>query len=366
VNPFCRLTVLYIAADNNLAANQKEITDETINGVKTITVYYGKVTTGFRFFQSLINFFHSFKAFLKGWKYVISQSDKPQITHVSIAYPAGIFALWLKIFFKIPYIISEHWTVYMPENSHKLSWIEKFNSKLIFSNAALVMPVSKNLQEAIQQGYAPNAKFSIVPNTVDISVFYPQTSNQKPQISNPKKQILHVSTLHEEAKNVFGLFRVLKNLALMRNDFELHIIHEYYSKSHEDYARELGLLNTVVFFHGQKTPGEIAAVMRRSDFFVLFSNYENLPVVLLESLTSGLPVISTDVGGIADHITNEFGILVKPKDETGLLNAMNQMLDHCKEYDVNKLRAYAIKNFSNEVVGQSFSRIYSSLITHNS
>ena len=56
--------------------------------------------------------------------------------------------------------------------------------------------------------------------------------------------LLHISTLDEEAKNVFGLLRTIKKLSLQRNDFELNIIHEYYSEAHENYAKEVKLIFT--------------------------------------------------------------------------------------------------------------------------
>ena len=49
---------------------------------------------------------------------------------------------------------------------------------------------------------------------------------------------------------------------------------------------------------GQKLADELAS----GDFLVMSSNYENMPVVILEALASGLPVVSTNVGGIKEMI----------------------------------------------------------------
>jgi glycosyltransferase involved in cell wall biosynthesis len=49
----------------------------------------------------------------------------------------------------------------------------------------------------------------------------------------------------------------------------------------------------MIEFMGEKMPTEVAEYMQQSDFFVLFSNYENSPVVISESLACGKPVISS-------------------------------------------------------------------------
>ncbi|MCB4234228.1 glycosyltransferase family 4 protein [Kaistella anthropi] len=61
---------------------------------------------------------------------------------------------------------------------------------------------------------------------------------------------------------------------------------------------------------------EVSEKMRASDCFVLFSDYENFPCVLLESLSTGTPVIATKVGGIPEVVNEKNGILISnSKDE---------------------------------------------------
>ncbi|MBL0341949.1 MAG: glycosyltransferase [Bacteroidetes bacterium] len=98
--------------------------------------------------------------------------------------------------------------------------------------------------------------------------------------------------------------------------------------------------------------------MREAYIFVMFSNYENLPCTIVESLASGVPVISTNVGGISEYITPEFGLLIQPRDEAGLKNALIFALDHPEKFDKIKMRNFAIKNFSMEESGKLFNEIY--------
>jgi glycosyltransferase involved in cell wall biosynthesis len=56
---------------------------------------------------------------------------------------------------------------------------------------------------------------------------------------------------------------------------------------------------------------------------------DGIPVVLMEAMAAGLPVISTTISGIPELITDGVnGLLVKPEDARGLANAMEYLLDH--------------------------------------
>jgi glycosyltransferase involved in cell wall biosynthesis len=107
---------------------------------------------------------------------------------------------------------------------------------------------------------------------------------------------------------------------------------------------------------------EVAKTLQKADFFVLSSNYENLPCVLIESLSCGVPVVSTNVGGISEIINTENGILVKPNDLSVLVNALKQMMMTFDRYDKTKLHAMAEGNFSYPAIGEKLSSIYANAI----
>lgn len=89
----------------------------------------------------------------------------------------------------------------------------------------------------------------------------------------------------------------------------------------ESKVKKLGLEEKVVFLGSvSNVPDHLAA----SDVFILSSDYEGLPLSALEAMASGLPVISTEVGGMADIVTDN-GILVKKGDYEALGKAMLEL-----------------------------------------
>jgi glycosyltransferase involved in cell wall biosynthesis len=81
----------------------------------------------------------------------------------------------------------------------------------------------------------------------------------------------------------------------------------------------------------------------------------------VEALACGLPVISTRVGGISEHITPERGMLVERGDEDALESAIDTIASTIHQYDQAALRQYALERFSNEAVAMAFVGLYRSI-----
>ena len=95
---------------------------------------------------------------------------------------------------------------------------------------------------------------------------------------------------------------------------------------------------------------------------MLFSNFENLPCVIVEAFASGVPVLSTSVGGIAEILSPERGILIPQGDEEALLQGLIRMLDHHQEYDREAIRRYATKTFAAQTIGQQIFEAYKEVV----
>lgn len=352
VSRYHDVAVLYAVADPNLKDKYElDITEQ--DGLLELTVYYRKVSSTLPFLSSYLKYKRFINAYRKGYAHLLSLTGKPDLQHVHVIWRAGIFALELLKSANIPVLISEHWSGYMPEDGSYGAGLQKKITEKLVDKSAAVIAVSSRMKEAMLSHGLDN-DYHIIPNVVDTDLFHPGTESP-----NEKVRILHVSTVNDREKNISGMIRVIKKLSEIRQDFVLEIVGDSPERpGFEKLAAELGVLEKHLIFAGYMNISEVAARMRAASFFMMFSNYEGLPCVILEALASGLPVVATNTGGIPQVVSEERGILVNVSDEGGLLVALMRMLDEHKKYNRENLRNYAVENFSYAHVGGQISEIY--------
>jgi glycosyltransferase involved in cell wall biosynthesis len=91
-----------------------------------------------------------------------------------------------------------------------------------------------------------------------------------------------------------------------------------------DRAHSLGLDGRVMFPGSFTEPWDL---LRAADVLVLASEMEGLPLVILEAMSQGVPVVATDVGGIPEAVTDgETGFLIAPRDAGAVTNAVARIL----------------------------------------
>lgn len=353
-----KVSVLFVGADPDMKDKIFDLQYVVEEGIPTVRVYYNNSLPAIPLIAPLIKFYRYLSACKKGIKVILEKSGKPDISHIHVLTRTFFPAFYFKKKFKMPYLITEHWSGYLPEDRSYKGVLKKLITKMAVQNASAITTVSNGLKEAMLSHGLQNS-YTVIPNVVDVGQFYPAVEKK----SRNKIILLTVSDLDERAKNLSGTIRVIKKMTEQRSDFEFHIIGDGDDRVMlEKYASELNLLNTFVFFRGKKNSSEVAQAMRHADIFVLFSNYENMPCVMIEAFASGVPVIGSAIYGMKEHIKTGLGVTVPPGDEQALLNAMQDTMQNLDSFDKNYLRQCAIDNFSYEAVGEKFDEIYRKIL----
>jgi len=354
-----RVAVLYIHQDDKLQGGKLDIITDKDEELFQVRIYYAASRAGVKFMHPIINTLKFLRCHLKGLKLIKKELGKPDLLHVNVLTRLGVIAMLYKWFTGTPYVITEHWTRYLPHMDNFKGRFRKMMTRMAVKNASAVLPVTDNLRKAMEAHGLRNTNYRIIPNVVDMDMFRVDEGYH----FIDRKHFIHVSCFEDKQKNISGILRVLKRLSEKRTDWFCTLIGDgIHFEILKGFAKELGLEGKFTQFTGLKENEELAEMMRKACFQVMFSRFENLPVVILESFASGVPVLSTDVGGIREHLHPDLGILIQSENEQQLEEKMDYLLDHYQEYRKERLRAYARDNFSKEVIGQKLAEVYASII----
>lgn len=165
---------------------------------------------------------------------------------------------------------------------------------------------------------------------IDVDWFTVKDERQYVAKHDDKYVLLNIGRISEE-KAQGDLIAACNILSKQRRDFRCYIVGDgpLYAKL-TALIKSLGL-SDIIEMVGMVPHKDIKEYYLKADIFVLPSTRENLPNVLLESLSMGVPVITTDIAGIPELIEDQkTGILVRPGNVVELASAINQLLEDPK------------------------------------
>jgi L-malate glycosyltransferase len=291
-----------------------------------------------------------------------SRGFRPDVIHAHVS-DAGAIGVALGKLFGIPVVITEHSTAF-PTRTLDSGQLKR--ARWAFRNAARVLPVSLSLQQAIE-AYGIDARFEVVPNAVDLSVFHPRRREEgtgAPRSGGDQgKRMAFVGSLEPtEHKGFPTLVEALRLLGLRRSDWTLDVVGDGPSRVASEHLVEQAGLSSVVF-HGGLPKKAVAQLIRDSDLFVLPSRFETQGCVLIEAMASGLPIVATNVGGIPETVASGCAVLVPPGDAPALADAIDRALSNLDAFDRVAMVDRTAARFGLEAVGARLSRIYGEVVS---
>lgn len=350
------ICVIHVAGDDTGKIRRTEQELNTSGGLTEHILYYKGPSS---YPGKLLSHYRWFFLFKKAINRYLDKYGEPDIVHVHVPVKAGLFALWLKRKYGIPYVITEHWGIYNSievNNYAGKSRAFKQLTRNVFKNADIFHSVSYFLAAGVNK-LVLRINSHIIPNATDTDFFYYKEKE------NNVFRFIHVSNM-APLKNAEGILRSFQSLLDQNNNVELVIVGDT-DNSLREYAMKLNLPGKAVSFRREMPYQEVAAEMQKADCFILFSNIENSPCVIGEALCCGLPVIVTDVGGVPELVNETNSVLIKPKDEKALTSAMQQIMIGYAAYDRKKIAEEASNKFSYSVIGKRFDEVYSRLTVHS-
>src|SRR3989344_5435600 len=278
-----------------------------------------EMCTTLEMFTYVVSAKHFLKAHLKTHNY--------DINHTHFIIPTGIVSLWAKKKFGLPYIITSHGSDVPGYNSDRFKLAHFFTKPLlrkVCNGAKIIISPSSYLSELIKNKIG-NYKIKLIANGVEISKFMPK-----------KKEKIILSTGRLLKRK--GFQYLIKAVSDKDYGYMVHIAGD------GPMMNELKVLakksKTKVFFHGwlNNKSQEYKNLLESASIYILASEKENASVSLLEAMSAGCAVITTNVSGCPETV-GEAGLVFEPRNITELRNKINYVIKNSSKMVALQKRA---------------------------
>jgi|Deesub1362A_J573_1020465.scaffolds.fasta_scaffold00057_161 glycosyltransferase involved in cell wall biosynthesis len=248
---------------------------------------------------------------------------KPQAIFAEMLYSAGMAAVLSGKLLRVPVFIHPGGEIY---------WTSKWNFfvRYVLTNATLVLALTEHMKKEILR-FAPHANVEVLPNGVDLKTI---EIIEGATVKHPC--ILYAGRM-EKIKGVEYLIGAFSAVKEKIPTAHLYIIGSgLLERNLKKLADRQGIAN--VHFLGMLENRLVLSYMKSCDVFVLPSLTEGFPLVLVEAMACGAPIVATNVKGINEIIEDgKNGFLVGAKDEDALASKIITILtDSNLKKDISK------------------------------
>lgn len=280
-----------------------------------------------------------------------------QLIHAHLPW-AGFVSRLVHLKTRIPLFYTEH---NLQERYH---FITKFLNKLSFNWQTIGVGVSEDVTQSILNNIQPKIPVQTVLNGVNTTTFQRKNPMERASIREDygiPNDVVVVGTV--------AVFRFQKRL-----DLWLEIMAEAINQNPKIYGIIVGAgplepmlkekqialgLEDKVFFAGLQA--QVKPFYEAMDIFMMSSSFEGLPIALLEAMSMGCAIVSTDAGGIKEVLRpDNDGFVVSVDDWKSLSKSIVALAEDdqkLKEYQ-SLARQRVVDSFSIEVMVHSLEKLY--------
>lgn len=288
---------------------------------------------------------------------------RPSIVH-GVMFYGDLTARLLRLFGTTPHVVSAVHSTYIGGRWSELAM------RATDHLTDAVTAVSRAVAEAqIANGSIVPQKVSVIENGIDFGRFKAPSQSELERLKSqldiqPRDRVLLCVGRLVPEKNHALLLRVFARVAAREPNAKLLLVgYGHLDAELRAQCAKLGLQDRVVFA-GQVSP--VGPVFFLAELFVLASWLEGLPLVVLEAMAAGCPMVLTAVGGIPEVVQDgRTGLLVPANDEPALEAALLRMLDASPEQKqvwASAARQEAQRRFSMERMVERTQAVYERIL----
>jgi glycosyltransferase involved in cell wall biosynthesis len=221
-----------------------------------------------------------------------------------------------------------------------------------------VVAVSDEIYRDLRASGMPDARVSRINNAISIPVLDTDRNKIRAEwnVAPDEKLVVQIGRLAKSKRNAL----LLEAVAALPGDIAVRVVFVGDGEEREAlgaYARELKIDGRVIFAGYRRNA---PAIMAAADVLAITSNQEGLPIVILEAMAVGCPIIATAVGAIPQVLNGESAWIIPVDDDAGLMQALREALS---DTSVAKDRAAVAKSvflgsYERDVMGQRYLELY--------
>jgi glycosyltransferase involved in cell wall biosynthesis len=249
----------------------------------------------------------------------------------SHGYKPSFYCLANRMMRKVPYMITDHLQSFETWQLRLYYLIDKISMLFAEHIVAVSSPIAKKLAAWKML----RAKVTVINNGIDVRKY------QQADAQNDKTELRCALGLKKDSRLIGTIGRLClqksqdtfiaaASIAAQKNpNLEFMIVGEGERRTHLE--EQITALNLGDKIHLTGFRKDVLDILKLMDVFVLTSLDEGLPIVVLEAMSLGVPIISTPVGEIP-HILQDkdSGVLVEPGNARGFAEAIQLLVDDQK------------------------------------
>ncbi|REK23723.1 MAG: glycosyltransferase family 1 protein [Planctomycetota bacterium] len=264
----------------------------------------------------------------------------------------------------VPLVHHVHGQTLVEVGRRGIRWLSAHVERLSLRRVARLIAVSESSAKYLREQGFPADRISIVPNGVPVPVV------RRPE--TPPRDIWKIGTvaLFRPRKGLEVLLEAIAALRAQGRPLRLCAIGSFETPEYEAHARShaqrLGLAGAVDWIGFRH---DVAAEMAQLDVMVLPSLLaEGLPMVVIEAMAAGVPVLGTEVAGIVDVIRHDDnGLLARPNDAASLAGQVERLMQGAVDWQSLRERALAdhATHYSDRAMAAGVATVYREVIAQH-
>ncbi|MDE0317372.1 MAG: glycosyltransferase family 4 protein [Candidatus Poribacteria bacterium] len=289
---------------------------------------------------------------------------KPDIVQVFFGIPAGGGAYLLQKFNNVPYVVFLGGRDVPRPNPDPpyyrwLYMLLKPIIRAIWDNAAAVVACSDGLRD-LACATDTDLKIDVIPDGLDLASF--ESAQRK---ANPKTvRCLAIGRLIPRKGFQFLIRALPQILDKVQHNFEIEIVGD--GPHRETLVKLVENLDVTSYvrFAGTVPYSELPQKYREADIFILPSLAEGMPLVVLEAMGTGLPIIASRVQGIDELVAEDVnGALFDPGDVDGLASCLIQLINAGEtRVEMGKVSTEKVKPYDWKNIADTYLALYEDIL----